>query len=86
MQEEKNCSPTYITPHEIHENLKSSNIMISDQKCLEQSSDFSIVISNATAKWTDTQNDNSLENINLIIKPGRLVAIIGHVGAGKVHF
>jgi len=50
----------------------------------EQLSNFGIVISNATAKWSDTQTDNTLENINLIVKPGRLAAIIGPVGAGKV--
>lgn len=46
---------------------------------------FGIVISNASAKWTDVQACNTLENINLNIIPGRLVAIIGPVGAGKVH-
>lgn len=42
------------------------------------------MISNATAKWTDSQTENSLENINLTVIPGRLVAIIGPVGSGKV--
>lgn len=46
---------------------------------------FSIDISNATAKWTDDQTCNTLENINLNILPGSLVAIIGPVGSGKVH-
>lgn len=45
-----------------------------------------MVISNATAKWTDTQTDNTLENINLTVRPGQLVVIIGRVGAGKVYF
>jgi len=44
-----------------------------------------IVISNASAKWKDIQACNTLENINLNIIPGRLVAIIGPVGAGKVY-
>jgi len=57
---------------------------ISNQIDTEQSSDFSIVISNITAKWTDTQTDNTIENINLTVKPGHLIAIIGPVGAGKV--
>ncbi|XP_050059315.1 probable multidrug resistance-associated protein lethal(2)03659 isoform X2 [Aphis gossypii] len=56
---------------------------ISNQDETEQSSDFSIVISNVTAKWTDTQTDNTIENINLTVKPGHLTAIIGPVGAGK---
>jgi len=42
-------------------------------------------MSNASAKWTDGQIDNTLENINLTVTPGRLVAIIGPVGAGKVY-
>jgi len=50
----------------------------------EYSNDLGIVVSNVTAKWTDAQTENSLENINLTVKPGRLVAIIGPVGAGKV--
>ncbi|KAL5236135.1 hypothetical protein ACI65C_003545 [Semiaphis heraclei] len=49
----------------------------------EQSSKFCINVSNVTAKWTDSQTDNTLENINLTVSPGRLVAIIGAVGAGK---
>lgn len=50
----------------------------------EQSTKFCINVSNVTAKWTDSQTDNTLENINLTVSPGRLVAIIGPVGAGKV--
>lgn len=47
--------------------------------------DLGLYISNASAKWTDTQEDNSLKNINLTVRPGKLVAIIGPVGAGKVN-
>lgn len=43
-----------------------------------------VVLSKATAKWTDNQTSNSLENISLAIRPGSLVAIVGTVGAGKV--
>lgn len=48
-------------------------------------SNLGIVISNATAKWTNDQTNNSLENINLTISPARLVVVIGSVGAGKVN-
>jgi len=41
-------------------------------------------LSKATAKWTDIQTSNTLENINLSVASGRLVGIIGPVGAGKV--
>ncbi|XP_001946763.2 multidrug resistance-associated protein 4 [Acyrthosiphon pisum] len=44
---------------------------------------FCMVISKATAKWTDNQTRNSLENISLAVRPGSLVAIVGTVGAGK---
>lgn len=50
----------------------------------ENADDFSVNISNATTKWTTDQKLNTLENINLSVKPGQLVAIIGPVGAGKV--
>ncbi|XP_008188570.1 multidrug resistance-associated protein 4 isoform X1 [Acyrthosiphon pisum] len=47
------------------------------------SNTHSIVLSKATAKWTDIQTNNTLENINLSVAPGRLIGIIGPVGAGK---
>ncbi|XP_050060625.1 probable multidrug resistance-associated protein lethal(2)03659 isoform X2 [Aphis gossypii] len=43
----------------------------------------SIVVLNTSAKWTDIQTNNTLENINLTVNSGHLVAIIGPVGAGK---
>lgn len=70
-------------PIVINDNVIPNNV--DNQNDNEQSNDLGIVISNATAKWTDAQTDNSLENINLTVRPGRLVAIIGPVGAGKVY-
>lgn len=49
-----------------------------------QSNNAGIICSDATAKWTNVQTENSIENINWIVKPGQLVVIIGPVGAGKV--
>lgn len=43
-----------------------------------------ILFSNVTAKWTQAQTSNSLENINLTVEPGRLAVIVGPVGCGKV--
>jgi len=43
-----------------------------------------IVISNATAKWTLDQSENTINDIFLTVKPGQLIVIIGSVGAGKV--
>lgn len=45
---------------------------------------FEIEIMDGTAKWTDDQTSNCLESINLNVRPGGLVAVIGPVGAGKV--
>lgn len=44
----------------------------------------SIVVTNASAKWNSKQPDNCLNKINLTIRSGSLVAVIGPVGAGKV--
>ncbi|XP_022166672.1 probable multidrug resistance-associated protein lethal(2)03659 [Myzus persicae] len=60
-----------------------SNNISNENDVVEQSNNFGIVMSNASAKWTDSQIENTLENINLTVTPGRLVAIIGPVGAGK---
>ncbi|KAL5233639.1 hypothetical protein ACI65C_001049 [Semiaphis heraclei] len=49
----------------------------------DQLGNFGIDVLNASAKWVPNQPDNSLNNINLTVRPGRLVAIIGPVGAGK---
>ncbi|CAI6361980.1 unnamed protein product [Macrosiphum euphorbiae] len=56
---------------------------INNQDDTEQLSNSRIVVSNVTARWTDSQTDNTLENINLTVRAGCLVAIIGPVGAGK---
>jgi len=47
-----------------------------------RSRSFGIVVSDVTAKWTQTEN--SLKNVGLTVAPGRLVVVIGPVGAGKV--
>nr|XP_018899809.1 PREDICTED: probable multidrug resistance-associated protein lethal(2)03659 [Bemisia tabaci] len=43
----------------------------------------SIVIKGAKAKWFEHSTDYSLNNINLKIKKGKLLAIVGPVGSGK---
>ncbi|XP_046392391.1 ATP-binding cassette subfamily C member 4-like isoform X2 [Ischnura elegans] len=42
-----------------------------------------VKFNDVTAKWSPTLNENTLHNINLHIKPGSLVAVIGPVGSGK---
>lgn len=36
-----------------------------------------------TAKWDSTVPENTLDNVNIRVQPGTLVAVIGRVGAGK---
>jgi ATP-binding cassette subfamily C (CFTR/MRP) protein 4 len=57
----------------------------SNEKNTDQSDNFGIDVLNASAKWILNQPENTLNNINLSVRPGRLVAIIGPVGAGKVY-
>ncbi|PSN47509.1 hypothetical protein C0J52_02251 [Blattella germanica] len=42
-----------------------------------------IRVSNITAKWSEDLNEDTLTNVNLDVKPGGLVAVIGPVGSGK---
>lgn len=44
---------------------------------------YSVSIENGTAKWLESLTENTFTNININIKPGSLVAIIGPVGSGK---
>ena len=42
-----------------------------------------ISIENAGAKWLSYEDEDTLKNININIKSGQLVAIVGQVGSGK---
>lgn len=47
---------------------------------------ISIAMKNINASWTTTAIVNTLHNINIQIKERKLYAIVGPIGAGKVHF
>lgn len=51
---------------------------------VSQLRNYGINVSNVTAKWTETQTENSLQSINLTLRPNQLTAIVGPIGAGKV--
>ncbi|XP_039765461.1 multidrug resistance-associated protein 4-like isoform X1 [Pararge aegeria] len=40
-------------------------------------------LKHATAKWIVSHSENTLTDMSLTIKPGKLIAVIGPVGAGK---
>ncbi|XP_028129811.2 probable multidrug resistance-associated protein lethal(2)03659 [Diabrotica virgifera virgifera] len=42
-----------------------------------------VYLENVSAKWIDTQEENTLMNINFNVGPQQLVAIVGAVGSGK---
>ncbi|XP_027849228.2 ATP-binding cassette sub-family C member 4-like [Aphis gossypii] len=65
-----------------NDNLAPVDIKSNDNE-VPQLNNIGIVVTNATAKWLDSQTENSLENINLNVIPGRLVGVIGPVGSGK---
>ncbi|XP_060872281.1 probable multidrug resistance-associated protein lethal(2)03659 isoform X3 [Metopolophium dirhodum] len=67
-------------------NINSKNCIentAENEEGIDKLGNFGIDILNASAKWILKQPDNSLNNINLTVRPGRLVAIIGPVGGGK---
>lgn len=45
--------------------------------------DFAIKVENGSFAWGSKEEDKSLHNINMKIKRGQLVAIVGKVGSGK---
>lgn len=46
--------------------------------------DVAVSLQNATAKWNDEITDPTLNNVNVTMKSGQLLAVIGPVGSGKV--
>ncbi|KMQ90611.1 multidrug resistance-associated protein, partial [Lasius niger] len=42
-----------------------------------------ISIENGSAKWVDYEREDTLQNINIKVRPGELFAVVGQVGAGK---
>ncbi|XP_063977971.1 probable multidrug resistance-associated protein lethal(2)03659 [Diachasmimorpha longicaudata] len=43
----------------------------------------SVVLQDVSAKWSGSEREDTLVNINMNVQPGRLVAVVGQVGAGK---
>ena len=50
--------------------------------------DCSIIFDRVTVKWpaAGEQEDNTLTDISFTVQPGQILAVVGHVGSGKVSF
>lgn len=69
---------------------KSPKIEFEDYKIPEDDKRYSshlseagINVRNVTARWDQENTEETLENVNLLVQPGTLAAIIGPVGSGK---
>lgn len=45
--------------------------------------EYRISIENGSAKWLPYEKEDTLQNINIKVRPGELIAIVGQVGSGK---
>lgn len=67
---------------DVKENNKE-NAKEVEQKDQPKHAEYSIAIENGSAKWLDYEREDTLQNINIKVRPGELIAIVGQVGAGK---
>jgi len=77
------------------QDMKENNMKNSKENLIEQKKndstivdqlkniEYSISIKNGNAKWLDYEEEDTLLNINMKVRPGELIAIVGQVGAGK---
>ncbi|KAH0544125.1 probable multidrug resistance-associated protein lethal(2)03659 [Cotesia glomerata] len=66
-----------------NEQKNNSNDKEKENEPLIKIDDGSVTLDNIYAKWLDSDNEDTLKGINLSIKPGQLVAVVGQVGSGK---
>lgn len=62
---------------------KDSNIERNLISFDEDIKDGHIRLKNATAKWFPDNENDTLRDVDIDIKPGELIVIVGQVGAGK---
>lgn len=68
--------------------LKNTAVLIEENNRLSTCNDDNCAIKmiNVTAEWGTNQSQNTLEDLNLELKKGKLYAVIGMVGSGKSSF
>lgn len=72
--------------------LSSQDFLLLDEKVKPETverpalADCLVELNHVTAKWpaADEKEDNTLTDISFVVRPGQTLAVIGHVGAGKV--
>ena len=62
-------------------------LILADEKSIgeQKSSESTLVVDNVSAKWPK-EDDLVLKKINLTVKPGSFIALVGQVGSGKSSF
>lgn len=78
MKEDKNAQDTKESSAE---HKKSDQIAHDERDRGEQQ--YIISLKNATTKWLNHEKEDTLQNININVRPGELIAIVGQVGSGK---
>ncbi|XP_043503586.1 probable multidrug resistance-associated protein lethal(2)03659 isoform X2 [Polistes fuscatus] len=67
--------------NEVNEDLTNKRNNYDEQPKLNSTDP--IKLENAFAKWFSSENEYTLQDINIHVRPGELIAIVGQVGSGK---
>lgn len=78
-EEDKNAQN--MKESNVEHDEKSDQIIHDERDHGEQQ--YIVSLENATAKWLDHEKEDTLQNINIKVRPGELIAIVGQVGSGK---
>lgn len=63
--------------------IEEEKIQNDEKRYSAHLSEAGINVKNVTARWDKDNSEETLENVNLLVQPGTLAAIIGPVGSGK---
>lgn len=77
-----NAEPPKVQSNETTTVLKVNEGYVQDQSGVEKG----IILNNMYAKWIPDVSEDTLSNISMTVTPGKLTAIIGPVGVGKVNY
>ncbi|KAL2743664.1 putative multidrug resistance-associated protein lethal(2)03659 isoform X1 [Vespula maculifrons] len=78
--EQKNKNKTSLN-NEINEGVTNKRNSCTEQPKLD--SEDPIKLERTSAKWFSSENEYTLQDINIRVRPGELIAIVGQVGSGK---